>query len=435
MGTPSPATEQIVRRIERHLGSELFQRVIVLPNQHVRQYYQYLSVTTVVLNSPVYSGEITAVDAFLYDVPLVTQTGNFLFQRYTSAFYDDFRIVGPACTTKDEYILQAVKLGTDAEYRRLISQKISENRSRFFENGHVIREWERFFEKASREKPIAGRKVHGVPPASVVPMRQLEINVACECNLKCSHCSHFCDRMSGLVPVEKLAEDFRTWNSKLAPGKIRLIGGEPLLHPELDIVIRETKSHWPNSQIELVTNGLLIPQRREIPALLKELGGHVVLSRHFDHAEYLEAFQVGLQCLQAAGIGFTIYTSDREWRKYYELDDDGLPLPYHSDPEKAWRNCRTKNLCPTLWDNRLWKCQHLAWSLHAFNAGQLPQPWQVVCDDRPLPPESTPHEIMAFLSSEAVPGCRICPESYDLISLPEKHSISTSAAKPGSAAS
>ena len=435
MGLQSQTSDRIVRRMKQHLGSELFQRVIVLPKQHVQQYYRYLSVATVVLNSPVYEGEITAVDAFLYGVPLVTQTGDFLFQRYTSAFYDDFGIDGPACATQEDYIAQAVKLGTDPMYREEISQKIMANRSRFFENEYSIREWERFFEEVTREHPADKFHVSDVTAASAVPMQQLEINVAYGCNLKCNHCSHFCDRMSGLAPVQELFADYRTWHSKLAPERIRLIGGEPLLHPELALVIRETKRHWPKARIDLVTNGLLLPQRLEILTLLKELGGYVFISRHFGHAGYLEEFHKGLQCLQASGVGFTLYTSDREWRKYYEPDADGTPVPCDSDPEKAWRNCQTKNLCPTLWDNRLWKCQHLAWSFHAVNAGKLPESWLTARDDQSLPPESTSSEIMMFLATEAVPGCRICPETYERLSLPDKFSFPSSAAKPDSIAS
>jgi hypothetical protein len=142
-----------------------------------------------------------------------------------------------------------------------------------------------------------------------------------------------------------------------------------------------------------------------------------------------------LQCLQASGVAFALYTSDREWRKYYELDSTGVPIPYDSDPEKAWRNCQTKNLCPTLWGNRLWKCQHLAWAIHAASEGKLPESWRFACDNPPLAPESDSHEILAYLSSEAVPGCRICPESYEYVSLPEKASFRSFGIKPGFAAS
>jgi len=658
LGKSDRTTSQFTRRMRSVIGETLFKRVIVLPQQHVHQYYRYLSVSTVLLHSPIYAGEITAVDGFLYGVPSVTQTGELLIQRYTSAFHEDFGIENLVASNKEEYVEQAVKLGTDPDYFETICQKIQAQRSRFFDNGQTIQEWDSFLREAVEtfQKTVPSEKVehqdlahdaeslfqrlaskypwpvekpdvpvhpHGwcdepnqtmlssllddstqlvvelgswlgssahfilehapqaklicvdhwfgslehqesgweylreriptlyetflvnlwevrsrvVPlrtdstcglreihrlglkpdliyidashdyhnafedmqtaldlfpgsiicgddwhyegvrqaaselaqeygktiltegnrvwwfekdarqvaqtnqagisrmPQKAVPFDNLEINVAYSCNLKCRYCSHFCDRMSGLASVNELVEDFRTWSPKLAPEKIRLIGGEPLLHPELDTIIREVKKYWAKARVDLVTNGLLLPKQQGILTLLKELGGHVFLSRHFDHADYLREFDVALQCLQASGVDFTIYTSDREWRKYYELDRSGVPIHYNCDPEKAWRNCQTKNLCPTLWENRLWKCQHLAWAIHAANEGKLPESWRFVCNYQPLLPESHPDEILAFLSSGAIPYCRICPESYESVSLAEKVSFCSSGIKPDFAAS
>ena len=659
LGKSSPLTQKFLARMQSVIGQELFQRLIVLPLQHVHQYYRYLSVSTVILHSPIYSGEITAVDGFLYDVPSVTQTGEFLIQRYTTAFYKNFGIDGPAASSKEEYIEQAVKLGTDPKYREMICRKIQEQKNRFFENQNTIKEWELFFSKAVEtfwknapaeqnedqqttnndeppfrrlaekhpwpaEKPdvpakeqgwcdepnrkmLSGlledstkivvevgswlgsstrfildhapsdakmicidhwfgskehresasesiraqiptlyetflvnlwndrhrivplrtdslpalREIHrfGIKPDLIyidashdyhnaledvktaldlfpdsricgddwhyegvrravnelaqkygkkidiegnrvwwfekeagriampsdqadasykhqaVPLENLEINVAYGCNLKCHGCSHFCDRMSGLAPVSELITDFRTWHPKLMPEKVRLIGGEPLLHPKLETIVWAVKRHWPKARVDLVTNGLLLSKRQDILALLKELGGHVFISKHFQDTDYLREFDASLDCLQSSGVGYMLYTSDRQWRKYYEHDHDGEPVPYDSDPEKAWQNCQTKNLCPVLWGNRLWKCQHLAWAVHAVKEGKIPEAWRFVCEEKPLSPECDSREILAFLSSEAVGGCRICPESYEYVSLSEKTFLHPPDGKPGLAVS
>jgi hypothetical protein len=148
LGKPSPLTERFINRMQSVVGETLFRRVIILPQQHVQQYYRYLSVSTVILHSPIYSGEITAVDGFLYGIPSAAQTGELLIQRYTAALYKDFGIDGPAASSKEEYIEQAVKLGTDPEYRHLLSDTILANRDRFFENANTIRQWELFLSKA-----------------------------------------------------------------------------------------------------------------------------------------------------------------------------------------------------------------------------------------------------------------------------------------------
>ena len=152
LGKPSPLTEKFVVRMRKNIGETNFKRILIRPQQTVRDYYRHLSVATVLLQSPIYSGEITAVDGFLYGVPSVAQTGELLPQRYTTAFYECFGISGPASSCKEEYVEQAVKLGTDPEYRQQISEQILANHNRFFENEHTVREWERFFEDVTRER-------------------------------------------------------------------------------------------------------------------------------------------------------------------------------------------------------------------------------------------------------------------------------------------
>lgn len=148
LGRSSRWNTRLMKRMENALGPELAKRVRFLPRQGYRDYYRYLSAATLVLHSPVFSGEITAVDGFLYGIPYVTQSGDFLVQRYSTAFYEEFGIEGLSVTKMEEYVAQALRLGTDAEYRRSISRQILEKSKPFFENQNTVRQWERFFTEA-----------------------------------------------------------------------------------------------------------------------------------------------------------------------------------------------------------------------------------------------------------------------------------------------
>ena len=88
----------------------------------------------------------------------------------------------------------------------------------------------------------------------------LEIHLSEHCNLNCAGCSHysplaepsFCD-----------AGRLREWMSKLSPfagafRTIRLLGGEPLLNPDVAQILTMTRECFPKSEIELLTNGLLL---------------------------------------------------------------------------------------------------------------------------------------------------------------------------------
>jgi MoaA/NifB/PqqE/SkfB family radical SAM enzyme len=84
----------------------------------------------------------------------------------------------------------------------------------------------------------------------IIPMRR--------CNLSCAYCNEY-DDFSDPVPIEEM---FRRIDklAELGTTLVTISGGETLLHPQLDDIIRRIRSHGMISG--LITNGyLLTPQR------------------------------------------------------------------------------------------------------------------------------------------------------------------------------
>ena len=88
----------------------------------------------------------------------------------------------------------------------------------------------------------------------------MELSVADHCNLNCKGCAFF----SNIVDEESFfkLDQFKSDISRLAElfGNIRiltLLGGEPLLNPDLPQFIYEARKAFPKSKIRVVTNGLL----------------------------------------------------------------------------------------------------------------------------------------------------------------------------------
>jgi sulfatase maturation enzyme AslB (radical SAM superfamily) len=86
------------------------------------------------------------------------------------------------------------------------------------------------------------------------------------CNLNCKYCQAFSPiAEERYVDKASYVRDF-TRLSELTGGKIERIhiqGGEPLLHPELLDLLRETRRLFKGSLIFLVTNGILLPKQTE----------------------------------------------------------------------------------------------------------------------------------------------------------------------------
>jgi MoaA/NifB/PqqE/SkfB family radical SAM enzyme len=88
--------------------------------------------------------------------------------------------------------------------------------------------------------------------AQIVPVRR--------CNLSCTYCNEF-DKTSAPVPVDTMLRRVDKLG-ELRTGIVTFSGGEPTLHPDLDLLIRRVRSN--GGIATLITNGyLLTPARIE----------------------------------------------------------------------------------------------------------------------------------------------------------------------------
>jgi len=86
--------------------------------------------------------------------------------------------------------------------------------------------------------------------AHIIPVRR--------CNLACTYCNEF-DDFSKPVPTEEMFRRIDKLGS-LGTAVVTISGGEPLLHPDLDDVIRRIRSH--GMIAGLITNGYLLVAER-----------------------------------------------------------------------------------------------------------------------------------------------------------------------------
>lgn len=89
-----------------------------------------------------------------------------------------------------------------------------------------------------------------------------EYHVSHHCNLKCKGCGHYSNIADvEFGDIEKYIQDIKRLKELFwGVERIRLMGGEPLLNVNLPKFITETRNVFPDANIRVVTNGLLIPQ-------------------------------------------------------------------------------------------------------------------------------------------------------------------------------
>ena len=111
----------------------------------------------------------------------------------------------------------------------------------------------RFFHTRARElRAIAKALLSTKHPflVHIIPTRR--------CNLACTYCNEF-DDFSNPVPLEEMKKRLDIL-ADMGTSIITISGGEPLLHPELDDIIRHTRRR--GMIAGMITNGFLLTQKR-----------------------------------------------------------------------------------------------------------------------------------------------------------------------------
>ena len=250
-----------------------------------------------------------------------------------------------------------------------------------------------------------------------VTLPYLEIDIVIGCNLKCEQCSHLSPYRKGFVPADDVIHWFRSWSEKIVPKKLHLLGGEPLLHPELPRILRETKAILSQTEIGLVTNGLMFAKvSADVFKALEETQIYVIVSNHASCESEQRQFDEAMSKLRNYSFAYKVRKSHRKWLIQYDKTPDGTPMMFSSNPLTAWEVCASKT-CIALANNKLYKCAVLASIIEGLAENAFShENWRSALSYEPLTLEASSQEIVEHLSHRQVSACSICPDQKIWIS-------------------
>ncbi|MCC5615171.1 tetratricopeptide repeat protein [Nostoc sp. CHAB 5836] len=120
---------------------------IFLPRMDTNKFAGTTAIADVFLDSIGWSGCNSTLEAIAHNIPIVTLPGELMRGRHTLAILKMMGIEETIAATKDEYVKIAVRLGQDAGYRQHISQQVSENKYKLYDDLKPVRALEDFFLK------------------------------------------------------------------------------------------------------------------------------------------------------------------------------------------------------------------------------------------------------------------------------------------------
>ena len=120
------------RRFERTLGDGAG-RVRFLPGVPPADFLHYLAVADVIIDPFHFGGCNTSAEALSLGTPIVTLPAFQLPGRFTLGLYRELGLDACVANSEEEFIAKAVRLGTDPDYRRSVSQDILARCERLFD--------------------------------------------------------------------------------------------------------------------------------------------------------------------------------------------------------------------------------------------------------------------------------------------------------------
>lgn len=227
---------------------------------------------------------------------------------------------------------------------------------------------------------------------------RVEMHVCDYCNLNCSGCSHFSPIFEHRLPDrEKRIADVRTLSEKTGVIlKFFIMGGEPFLNPEIIRYMEDIRAVLPDTDLWVVTNGLLIPSiGEEVFDCMRENGIAVSVSEYEPTHRIIGKIT---DRIRNAGLHYNIRPYDIK-QKFIR------PLSLSSD-SKYHRRCISEG-CINIWDGKIARCPTLMYIDRFNEVFGTALPSDGIHDLADCP---SGEELLALLRQE-VPLCRHCVEN------------------------
>ena len=193
------------------------------------------------------------------------------------------------------------------------------------------------------------------------------VHILDHCNLRCKGCDHFaCIADENFIDVKTIKKDLERMSFLFGGDyitKIAVMGGEPLLHPELNEILAIVRKNFPYTNIRLTTNGILLLSRdEEFWKTCRENNVQIVVTKYplqldFDGMKKkAEEEMVEFKFFEDTDAG----QIKRSFKKTINLNGD-------CNPAESFANCHISNYGNMLLDGKFYGCAFSVQSTRIFN--------------------------------------------------------------------
>lgn len=257
----------------------------------------------------------------------------------------------------------------------------------------------------------------------------VEIMVTQTCNLSCTGCTNYSDLAHrGYLTWNEGKEQLEPWLLRVDIPDFGILGGEPLMNPDIRNWIIGLRELMPNSQIRFTTNGLLLERNFDIVDLLADIGNCVfkiavheqnqnlenVIERVFNHFSWEPVVEYGVSRYRTKNnMRFHVRRPEYFYKTFQGSYKD--MSPHNNNPIDAFNIC-CQQTCPLIYNGKIYKCSTsglLKDTLNRFNNPNIEQ-WQSYLLNG-ISHDCPDSELSNFLDNFGKPHsiCQMCPTKQD----------------------
>jgi organic radical activating enzyme len=259
----------------------------------------------------------------------------------------------------------------------------------------------------------------------------VSISITDVCNLTCSECFSFNNlKLKGHQDWTQQKDLYKQLSKDINFTKLEILGGEPLLHPDLESWVVGIRQLWPNSKLFVTTNGTRLLTTKNLYSLLQNNQVILNISLHgYNNQKITDSIMDFLQhpvnkSTRVADGGATLVKryldtngvqiqliNDRKFVKQNNFIENKF---YRNDPKKAHQVCQLKH-CHVFYNSKLHKC-NLTYAVPNANQ-QLdlnldPDAIDLIKQYEPMQADWSYERKKEFLDNidQAIPQCALCTE-------------------------
>lgn len=239
-------------------------------------------------------------------------------------------------------------------------------------------------------------------PKKMIPI--LHLHLTDHCNLNCRGCDNFSPLSPEVYTNINVFERDCKKIAEITSGKIKeiqLLGGEPLLHPDIISFLEIARKYFPTNTINIISNGILLKKKGEdFWESCRRNNIHIIVTKYPVKLD----FKGIEQYVKAQGVDFTYYGNTESVDKSMQC----IPLDVEGkqDPKDSFLRCSRANRCVALDDGKIYTCSLIPYVKYfnkKFNKNLIVSAKDYLEIDKVTSAE----QVLNFVSNP-MPFCRYC---------------------------